>query len=257
MQLVISQNRVTEVTEVTKELIESSVIYSGVDLEGEELNIYDTEGGKLAPYVRYLLEGEQKGKSKITIYAIASVMVLILILAWLYIFNSNTNKATPIIQSVPWMSNNILTPVVETINKENLKNEILNDIKEKESVPWINDNINNNISLESQRRIFEIESKYLTLENSYNILSWKNIALTEEKTALVLELENKEKIINEYSALLEQKDFELYLKKDRENKEPNDSFIYYLWEYLYKNCELTNGDTKNKCKEIYYNFLKK
>lgn len=259
MELIISQNRVTETSEVSKELIESSVIYKGFDLEGEEINIYDTEGGKIAPYVRYLLEGEQKGKSKIIFYIIIWFIALVLLVVWFLLISKKQIKP---VSNIGITSNIKAVPDVKPIDRNEIKSEIIKEIKEneiKENEIKENEIITNtnNISLESQRRIFEIESQYLALESWYDILSLKNIALTEEKAALVLELENKEKIINENKVLLEQKDLELSLKKDRENKEPNDAFIYFLWEYLYKNCELSNNEIKDKCKEIYYNFLKK
>lgn len=256
MELIISQNRVIETKEVSSELINNSVIYKGLSLEWDEINIYDTEGGKIAPYVRYLLEGEQKGKSKIVFYAIISIIILILLLWLVFLFSSKETKSNN--QNIPWISSNIQSLPVP-INKDEIKNEILNEIKKNETTihDAANDNNNEALSLESQKAIFQLESNYMVLENSNNILINKNISLAEQNEILFLESEKLKKDIIWYKEQIESLKNDLVKKSERENKQPNDEFIYFLWEYLYKNCELSDNTIKDKCKEIYYNFLKK
>ena len=264
MQLVISQNRVKEIKEeeVTKDLIESSVIYTGVDLEWEDLSIYDTEGGKIAPYVRYLLEGESKGSNK-KIYIILLITWLIFFIALIFLF-LNEKKVDPIIATVPWVSNIIENKQPIRASREIIRSELLEELAEEKKKEKRKDNIiennvienNKYLDLWTERKIFELESKIFILNSNIDKLE------NEKKE---LELINKELLswasvfeenITLLKAKIESQKLTILEKKERIRKEPKDEFIYFLWEYLYIQCEKMDPIKDNSCKNLYYNFLK-
>ena len=67
MKLILDKNFITETSNIEKDVIKRSIKYEGRNLKGENIELYDMEAGKIAPIVRFLIEGK---KSKISIFLI-------------------------------------------------------------------------------------------------------------------------------------------------------------------------------------------
>ena len=250
MKIIIKNNIANEITSDDKNLskiAENSTIYEWQTLDGEELEVYDLEWWLLRPHLKYLLEWETRtwiGK-KIILLIIIIGLPIIIITGAIMIFGGSdkAGNIVPVLQSTNNNPNNEefeqLKNELEKIKKES-NEEIEKILKEKaksEKIEVTKKTSSDNLDLYYQNKDLAYSNKLLVQENE---------KIKEENQNLKSELE----IVKKENQNLKS---ELDVKKIREKNAPDDSFIYYLGDYLFNMCETEK--VNQKCLELYYKFL--
>ena len=168
-------NRIDEIEwEVDKKIIENSIVYTWFTIDWEKINAYDTENGKLAPIVRFLIEDEQWSRNyfKMIIFIFIFIIIIGLSIYWFYPKDEKVN-------------NPIITPIVkEAIKKEEIKPEIKEEKKEeiKENT-WSVAKVSDEIKLLDLKNQAELQS--LKLNFDIQALNIENKKLTDENKKLI------------------------------------------------------------------------
>ena len=208
MKLILDQNLVTEVTKVPLKVQKNAVCYNGRNLEGEDIELFDVEGGKIAPIVRFLITWKKK-RFNIWLILWAILLSLILIVGVvMFVFWNKKEITTP---------KQTLTPVKTTIQKD-VKPIVLEwtDVKELKQ---------------------ELEKVNWQLAMAEDEIVRLNSVVDDKKTEVIYE----EKLVEVEKEVL----------RDLNDDE---RFIMYLWNIIYKKCQLP--EFEDKCSKIYFNFLK-
>lgn len=226
MKFLIEKNVIVPISKVTKEIEERSIKYSWFTHEWDEIDVYDLENWKLAPIVRYLIEGDDNKKSFwliwfVLIWLIWFAIVLIILFSWNNDVPKEVKTETKEITKVVDLQT---TDKKETETKTNQTNELMNEINMMSS-------LKDEAELKALKSNFEIEKRNIQIEN-----------LENEKLNLTNEIQRLKNIIATHT--------------DRVINGPTDEFIYYLGDVTYKKCETTlNEQIKANCKDLYFNYL--
>jgi len=223
MKLILDKNFIQEKETIEKEIIKTAVRYDGRTKDGETIELYDVEAGKIAPIVRFLIEGK---KSKVSLFLIIGIGLLLVLFFALMAFLLWPKKEIEVVAPVIPKSDPVIkTEIIEKENPGfNFDLEVLNEI---DTMRWQK----NQAEIETERLLYKMELK--TFENE------KLIAENEKLIADLKEIT------------------ELYEKTEKRNiNSPADEFIYYLGDLTYQRCKRpTEEQMLRKCENIYYNFL--
>lgn len=247
LNYLIDKNHVTELKTVPKDLEKNWVNYTWYNDKWEKIAIYDLENSKLAPIVRYLIEWEGAGRNWKLIIIMTLIWIVILsgLLYWfLSIWNDNNNKVQPRVNNIiqkPIEDKKVVQQIEQdtwSTIKDNT-NELQNEV---DLYKWLK----NDAELEATRVNYLLQEDKFKIDNlnaKINNLQENNKDLTDKNIILSQKVDNYEKIIEQY--------------KNDAFKSPIKSFIEYLWQMVYDNCESTkNEEKKANCQSLYYNFLK-
>lgn len=225
MKLILDKNFISEVEKVDKEYVKKAVLYHGRDLEWQEIELYNMEDWKVAPIIRFLVEGKKKTSWLLII--LAWIMMLVFFGLMVYILMP---KEEQIVKTTPLQQN--------TVIKTEEKNPII-EVEKKET--------NQNLEL------FNEVSMMSDLKNKSEI---ETLKYKYELDRIKLELEEKNKTIEKLNININDLNFNIKSLKTRKTESATDDFIYYLWDNIYKKCE-NSIDEKiiDNCKNLYFNYL--
>lgn len=223
----IEKNVLIPVEKVPKEVEENAILYTWYTLEGENIDVYDMENGKLAPIVRYLIEWWEWKNNKILAFVMLWVGLFFILIIWFLVFWENEKPVPkiPIVNENTILPNEKIEEEKEIIIIDNTENDLKNEIEVLKSNK-------NNTDIEKMRNLFELEKKNIEIQR----LTIKNEELTEENKILI---ENSKKPIK------------------RIIETPKDAFIYYLGDNVYQKCEsATQEKIIENCKNLYFEYKK-
>ena len=229
IKLILDKNFITEVEKVDKEYVKKSVLYHGRDLEGQEIELYNMEDWKVAPIIRFLVEGKKKTSWLLIILA----GILLLVFFGLMVFVLMP-KEKEVISTAPLKQDTVVkTEEIKPIVKEKIS-------EEKEEIKQ-NLELFNEISMMSD---LKNKAEVKTLKYKYDL------------DRLKLELQEKNKTIEKLNNVVNNLNNDIKLLNTRKTETATDEFIYYLWDNIYKKCENSIDDTViDNCKNLYFNYL--
>lgn len=229
IKLILDKNFITEVEKVDKEYIKKSVLYHGRDLDWQEIELYNMEDWKVAPIIRFLVEGKKKTSWLLIILAWVLLLVFFGIMVFILM-----PKDKEIVKTTPLEQN--------TVIKTDDKKEII-----KEIIP---------VEKTENKENFELFNEVSMMSDLKNKAEVETLKYKYELDRLKLELQEKNKTIEKLNNVNNNLNNDIKLLNTRKTQNATDDFIYYLWDNIYKKCEISIDEKIiDNCKNLYFNYL--